>query len=83
MTRYTIEPKTRKFQRITSKNIDFCHLREIYLTNMGKNYSILLQKQDQMLQKLLKKIIHKTAKATGELTGNKIAEKTVQPNLKY
>ena len=46
MTCYTIEPKTRKFQRITSKNIGFCHSREIYLTNMGKNYSILLQKQD-------------------------------------
>ena len=50
-----------------SKDIDFCHFREIYSTNMEKHYYILLQKQAQMLKKkLLSKIVHKAAKTTGE-----------------
>ena len=40
-------------QENTSNDMDFCNSREIYPTNMGKNYWILLQKQDQILQCLL------------------------------
>ena len=29
----------------TSKDMDFCHLREIYQTNMAKNYLLISQKQ--------------------------------------
>ena len=35
-----IEPGTRKYVN------DFCHLRQIFLTNMGKNYGMQIQKQD-------------------------------------
>ena len=38
-----------------SKDIDFCHSREIYPENICKLYWILLQKQEYMLQKLLPK----------------------------
>ena len=40
MARYSVEPK----QENMSKK--FCHSREIYSANMGKNYWIPLQKQD-------------------------------------
>ena len=30
---------------LMSNNIDFCHLKEIYLTNRGKSYWILQQTQ--------------------------------------
>ena len=43
--RYSIEPKAKK----KSKDMDFYHSCEIYLTNMENNYWILLPKQDQML----------------------------------
>ena len=62
-----------------SKDIDFCHFREIYSTNMEKHYYILLQKQAQMLKKkLLSKIVHKAAKTTGEPIKNKAADKIVE-----
>ena len=51
MTRYFIEPRTKKYKN----NIDFSHSQEIYPKNMKKYYWILLQKQDQMLQKMLSK----------------------------
>ena len=35
-----IEPGTRKYVN------DFCHLQQIFLTNMGKNYGMQIQKQD-------------------------------------
>ena len=41
MMLYSIEQNTRKF-----KDMDFCHLEEIYLTDMENNHWILLQKQD-------------------------------------
>ena len=42
MTCYSIEARTKNI----SNDMDFFHLREIYLTNMEKNYLILLLKQD-------------------------------------
>ena len=33
-------------QENMSKDMDFCYLREISQANMGKNYWILLEKQD-------------------------------------
>ena len=42
MTRYSVEQRTRKM----SKDIEFCHSQDIYPTNMGKNYWILLQNWD-------------------------------------
>ena len=42
MTRYSLELRTRKY----IKDMDFCHSREICLTNMRKQYWRLLQKQD-------------------------------------
>ena len=50
--------------------MDFCHLREIYLTNMEKNHYKLLKKGTNAS----KKLIHKAAEAAGEFLGNKIAE---------
>ena len=43
--------------------MDFCHLQEIYPTNMENNYWILLPKKN-----------HKEAKATGQFLGNKITD---------
>ena len=50
MTHFYIEPRTRKY----IKGYVFFLLREIYLTNMEKNFWILLQQQDKMLQKVYK-----------------------------
>ena len=63
-----------------SKEIDFCYAQEIYSTNMAKNYWILVQKQNSILQKsLLKKVFHKRAER--ELIESKIAEKIVKTKL--
>ena len=50
MTRYSIEPNSRK--EIIWMHMDYCHSREIYLTNSESNYWILLLKRDKMLQKI-------------------------------
>ena len=42
IARYSKETRS----ETTSKDMDICHLEEIYLPNMENNYSILLQKQD-------------------------------------
>ena len=44
----------------------FCHLEEIYRSNIEENYWMMLQKYNKNL---------KTAEATGELTRNKVADK--------
>ena len=61
-----------------SKDMDFCHLQEIYQKNMEINYWILLLKQDQTA---FKKVVHKLVEATYEIIGNKIADKIVKPKL--
>ena len=56
--------------------MDFCRLREIFLTNLEKSYCILSLKncfQENNLQS------NKAAEAIGKLTGNKIAQKMVKP----
>ena len=59
------------------KDMDFYHLREIFLTNVENNYWI----QNQMLQKLLpKKVAHKVAEATGKFVGNKIGDAAAKSN---
>ena len=58
-----------------SKDVDFYHSQDIYQTNMGKTYWILLQKWGLDAAKTAsKKVFHKIAEPTGELIGNKIAE---------
>ena len=58
-----------------SKDVDFYHSQDIYQTNMGKTYWILLQKSGLDAAKTApKKVFHKIAEPTGELIGNKIAE---------
>ena len=44
----------------------FCHLEEIYRSNIEDNYWMMLQIYNKNL---------KTAEATGELTRNKVADK--------
>ena len=58
MTCYSIEPGIKNI----FKDTDSCHSRVKFLTNVKRNYWILLQKQEYML---LKTIIHKVAEATG------------------
>ena len=53
----------------TSKDIDFCHSREIYLTNI-----------ENIIIRYFQKEVHKTAEATEELIGNKTTETIVRPN---
>ena len=62
-----------------SKDMDFCSLQQISLTNMG-SYWILLQNRTRCCKNCFQKVVHKTAEA-GELIGNKIAEKIVKPKL--
>ena len=50
------------------QGMDFCHLLEIYVTNIYRK---------QLLDTWInasKKVIHKAAEATGEFLGNKIAD---------
>ena len=62
--------------------MDFCHLREIYVTKMDNNYWILLQKSElDALKTASKKLVHKAAEATGEFIGNKLADKIVKTKL--
>ena len=49
------------------KDLDFCQLEEIYLTNVENNY--LRQK----------KVAHNAGEATVEFLGNKIVDKIVKP----
>ena len=50
-----------------SKDMDFCHLLEIYLTNM-----------DTALETATKKGFHKAAETTGEFLENNIVSKIVK-----
>ena len=44
-------------QENMSRDMDICHLQDIYPKNMRKNVWILLQNQEYMLQK----VVHETA----------------------
>ena len=54
------------------KDMGFCHLEEIYRSNIEDNYWMMLQKYNKNL---------KTAEATGELTRNKVADKTEKKQI--
>ena len=57
-----------------SKNMDFCHSWEVYLSNVQKKM-IWYWKRTRCLQK---KVVHKAVEAAGEFIGNKIADKIMQ-----
>ena len=72
MTRYSIEPKTKKYVKgygILS-----------FARNLSKKYAKqLLDTGIDALKTASKKVVHKVAEATGEFIGNKITDKTVKP----
>ena len=73
MTRYSIEQRKKNM----SKDMDFCHSRKIYVTNIKKK--ILLDTATKAGQYATKtafiKEVHKTDEGTGEFVRNKIAQK--------
>ena len=76
MTRYSDEPRTRRY-------VEGYGLLS-FARNLSKKYEKKLldtvTKQDQILQKTASKgVVHKTAEATGVLIINKIAEKIMKP----
>ena len=59
--------------------MDFCHSREIYVTNMEKKLLDTATKAGlDYLKTASKKLVHKAAEAAGEFIGNKIADKIVK-----
>ena len=62
-----------------SKDLNFCHLQEIYLTNSEKKLIGTVTKAGLYVAKPASKKVYKTAEATEELTGQKMAQKIVKP----
>ena len=62
-----------------SKDLNFCHLQEIYLTNSEKKLIGTATKAGLYVAKPASKKVYKTAEATEELTGQKMAQKIVKP----
>ena len=60
-------------------DMDFCHLGEIYLTNMKELLDAVTKQDLDALKTTTRKVVHKVAEATGELIGNKIVNKIVKP----
>ena len=71
MTGYSIEPRIGNM----SKDMEFYHLQEIFLTNIEK---IFLNTGQDALKTAYKKVVHIAAEATGECIGNEIADKIVK-----
>ena len=69
---YSIEPRTRKY----GKDMDFCHLLNMYLTK-GKQ---LLNIGLDVLKTNFKKVVHRAAETTSEFLRNKFANKIVKQN---
>ena len=78
MTRYSIEPRTRKY------------IKECWSVSFSRNLSNKYVKQSldtatktglDGLQTASKKVVHKAAEATGEFIENKISNKVVKPKL--
>ena len=59
------------------KDMDFCHLREIYQKGITKH---LLDTGLHSLKTASKTLIHKAAEATGEFIGNKAADAVAELN---
>ena len=55
----------------------FFHSREIYPTNIGKNYRILLKTGLNAAKTASKILFYKTGKVTAALIGNKVLENIV------
>ena len=62
-----------------SKDLSFCHLQEIYLTNSEKKLIGTATKAGLDVAKPASEKVYKTAEATEELIGHKMAEKIVKP----
>ena len=76
MTRYSIEPRTRKYM----KRCGFFSRARNLFHNYGKKLLDTATKTGLDATKTTsKKVVHKIAEATGEFLGNKIAEKVVKP----
>ena len=76
MTRYSIEPRRRKF----IKGYGFLSFTRILSNKYGKKSLDTATKTGLDAAKTaFKKVVQKTAEGTGELIGNKIAEKNVKP----
>ena len=54
----------------TLKDMDFCHLREIFITNIKKK---LLDTGLDALKTASKKVVYKAAEARSEIIGNETA----------
>ena len=66
-------------QEKTSKDMDYCHMQEIYPTNIRKKLLDTATKTRLDAAKVAsKKVVQKTAKKASELIGNKTAEKNVK-----
>ena len=71
MTRYSIEPKTRKYV----KGYEFLS----FARDLSKNYrKQLLGTKLDVLKTAPKKVVHKSAEVTGEFIGNKVADNIVK-----
>ena len=57
----------------------FCHLQEIYPTNMKTNIEYCYKTGLDISKTASKNVIHKTVKRTSEFMGNKSAKKIVKP----
>ena len=78
MTRYSIEPRPRKYVKGYG-SLSFA--RNLSNTYRKKLLDVATKTGINALKTASKKIIHKAAEATGEFLGNKIAEKIVKQNL--
>ena len=79
MTRYSIEPKTRKYV----KGYGFLSFARNLSKKYGKELLDTATKTGIDAAKAVpKKVVHKTAEATGQLIRNEIAEKIVKQKLR-
>ena len=78
MTRYSIEPRTRKYV----KGHGFLSFARNLSNKYEKQLSDTLTKTGlDALKSASKNVIHKVAERTGEFIGNKIADKIVKTKL--
>ena len=59
------------------KDLDFCHLQEIYLTYRKQ---LLLDKRQDALKISSNKVVHKAVDVTDEYIGNKITDAVAKSN---
>ena len=59
------------------KDMDFCHLQEIYVTNTENN-RCCYKNRTRCFKTASKNVVHKATEATGEFIGNIITNKIVK-----